>query len=131
MRARVRPRGASPKSRSKLRLCSGYAGAPEAALGAKAVVGDIVAKHIPVLYTNALSPDCVRVRREFKRLGVEVETRDVLVSRRNRGELSRLLDGQTRIPCLVLADELIAETEEIMRFLRLRYGKPLGNEQRS
>lgn len=76
----------------------------------------------PILYTRALSLECARVVRAFRDLGVEFETKDVLVSRRNRGELQRLLDGQVRVPCLVLSDAVLTEPEAILRYLRLRYG---------
>lgn len=76
----------------------------------------------PILYTRALSFECARIVRAFRERGVDFETKDVLVSRRNRGELQQLLDGQVRVPCLVLSDAVLTEPDAILRYLRLRYG---------
>jgi glutathione S-transferase len=81
-----------------------------------------VSSYAPVLYTTPLNPECVRVKRAIRRLGVDVETKDVLVSRRNRDELQQLLDGDVVVPCLALPDSVITEGDEILRYLRLRYG---------
>lgn len=76
----------------------------------------------PILYTTLLNADCVRVRWALRRSGIDVKTKDVLVSRRNRGELQRLLDGNVVVPCLALPDSVIVERDAILRYLRLRYG---------
>jgi len=82
-----------------------------------------------VLYTHPLSSDCLRVRRVLKDLGVEVETRNVWVSRKNRGELERLLNGEVRVPCLVLPGTVIPDRDAILRFLHLRYGNENDNDR--
>ncbi len=77
----------------------------------------------PVLYHRLLCPYCARVKRIIRRLGVQVELREVLLSRRNRAEL-RELAGQVRVPCLVVSGTVVREPDEIMKYLELRYGDP-------
>jgi glutathione S-transferase len=54
-------------------------------------------------------------------VGVQVELRGVLLSRRHREEL-RQLAGTVRVPCLVISGTVVREVEEIEKYLRLRYG---------
>jgi glutathione S-transferase len=75
----------------------------------------------PVLYHRLLSPSCSRVRRAIRELGVDVELREVLLSRRHRRELRRIA-GRVRVPCLVLPGTVLSEETEIEKYLRLRYG---------
>ncbi|PID38578.1 MAG: hypothetical protein CSB49_04895 [Proteobacteria bacterium] len=75
----------------------------------------------PTLYHQPLSLDCARVRRELKSRTIEVQLKDVLLSRKHRAELARLLEGAPMVPCLVLADTVIAGKDAILRYLRLRY----------
>ncbi len=83
-----------------------------------------MASYRPVLFHRVLSPSCARVRRTIAALGVDVELREVLLSRRNRHAL-RELAGHVRVPCLVLPDaERLEEEAEIEKYLRLRYGPP-------
>jgi glutathione S-transferase len=76
----------------------------------------------PVLYHRELCPRCARVRRTIRDLGLDVERRSVLFSRRHREELRELV-GQVRVPCLVVAGTVVGEVEEIEKYLRLRYGE--------
>ncbi len=78
--------------------------------------------YAPVLYHRELCPRCARVRRTIRDLGVDVECRSVLFSRRHRREL-RELSGQVKVPCLVIAGTVVHELEEIEKYLRLRYGE--------
>jgi glutathione S-transferase len=83
-----------------------------------------MARYRPVLYHRLLSPSCARVRRTILELGLDVELREVLLSRTNRHAL-RALTGHVRVPCLVLPDaERLEEEAEIDKYLRLRYGPP-------
>lgn len=79
-------------------------------------------RYRPILYHSPLVADCWRVRREIARLGVNVELRDALVSRRHRREVVDLTGG-VHLPCLVLPQTVIADTEAILRFLALRFGR--------
>ena len=64
------------------------------------------------------------MRRVIHALGLDVELREVLLSRRNRRAL-RAAAGHVRVPCLVLPDaQTLEEAAEIEKFLRLRYGTP-------
>ena len=84
-----------------------------------------MADYRPVLYHSHLSPECVRVRRALRSLGVEVDTRSVLLSRRNRDALRRI-GGEVRVPCLVVSGTVVVEVDEIIKYLHLRYGDPGG-----
>ena len=75
----------------------------------------------PVLYHRPLCRRCARVKRALRQLGVAVELRGVLLSRRHREEL-RQLAGAVRVPCLVVSGTVVREVEEIEKYLRLRYG---------
>ncbi len=77
--------------------------------------------YAPVLYVRLLCPRCARVRRAIRRLGVEVEQREVWLSRRHREEL-REAAGEVSVPCLVISGTVVREADEIVRYLQLRYG---------
>jgi len=87
-----------------------------------------MASYRPVLYQSQLSSHCARVRRTLRSLGVEVEVRDVLLSRRNREDLRRIA-GDVRVPCLVVCGTAVQGPEEICKYLHLRYGE--GSRERS
>jgi glutathione S-transferase len=74
----------------------------------------------PILYHRTLSLESLRLRRVIAELRIDVELRDVLLSRRYRDEHEEL--GGTSLPCLVLAGTVIEEIDEIVKYLRLRYG---------
>lgn len=76
----------------------------------------------PVLYHHPVSFGCARVRLRMRSLRVDARLKDVMLSRRHRDELRELLDGQVRVPVLVLADEVIVDKQAILRYLDLRYG---------
>lgn len=80
-----------------------------------------MADNRPVLYHSQLSGPSQRLRRRLRRMGVEVEERNVLLSRRNRQELRRIA-GDLRVPCLVICGNPVHETDEIQKYLELRYG---------
>ena len=75
----------------------------------------------PILYHRAISIECLRVRRVINELGVDVEYRDILTSPKNRGELEQIA-GKIHVPCLVLGGSVVAHTDQIIKYLRLRYG---------
>jgi glutaredoxin len=75
----------------------------------------------PVLYHSQLSGDCSRVKRTLRELSVEVEERNVLLSRRHRLELKEL-SGSAQVPCLVIAEAVVQDAEESIKYLHLRYG---------
>jgi glutaredoxin len=76
----------------------------------------------PILYHRQLCPHCARIKRAIRDLGLEVEMRDVLFSRRNR-EALRQVAGQVRVPCFIISGIVVREAEEIEKFLRLRFGE--------
>lgn len=82
-----------------------------------------MADYRPALYHQPLSLDCALVRRELKNRNIDVQLKDILLSRKHRAELAQLLDGEPLVPCLVLADTIIADKDAILRYLRLRYGR--------
>jgi glutathione S-transferase len=75
----------------------------------------------PVLYHSQLSGSCSRVKRTLRDLGVEFDERNVLLSRRHRNELKELA-GSAQVPCLVIAETVVQDTDEIIKYLNLRYG---------
>jgi glutathione S-transferase len=83
-----------------------------------------MASYAPVLYHRMLSPTCARLRRTIRGLGVEVELREVLLSRRNRAALREAAGGRVPVPCLVIAGTVVRGADEIEKYLRLRYGRP-------
>jgi glutaredoxin len=76
----------------------------------------------PILYHRVLSWKCARVRRTIRRLGLEVELRDVMLSPRHREELQQTA-GDVEVPCLVIGGTIIHRADEIEKYLRLRYGE--------
>jgi len=82
----------------------------------------IVGSYGPILYHHVLSWECARVRRVIRRLGVEVELREVILSPRYRQELRQVVGG-VKVPCLVVAGTVICRADEIEKYLRLRYGE--------
>lgn len=82
-----------------------------------------MADYRPTLYHQPLSLDCARVRKAIRAHHADVRFKDVLLSRRHRRELARLLDGEPKVPCLVLADTVLTDKEAIVRYLDLRYGR--------
>src|SRR5215210_5672823 len=69
-----------------------------------------------VLYDNAVSGNCYKVRLLLAHLGIPYETRDVdVVDRSGRDELLGGLNPAQRVPTLVLDDgEAIAESNAIL-----------------
>ncbi len=79
-------------------------------------------KYNPILYHRVLSRDCARVRRTIRELGLDVELREVMLSRRYRDEL-REVAGDVEVPCLVISGTVVRTADEIEKYLRLRYGE--------
>jgi glutathione S-transferase len=76
----------------------------------------------PVLYLSQLSTRCARVKRAVRELEVDVDQRDILLSRQHRQELKELA-GNVKVPCLVIAEEtVVQDADEIVKYLQLRYG---------
>jgi glutathione S-transferase len=88
-----------------------------------------MADYRPVLYHSQISPRCARVRRAIRHLEVEIDLRDILFSRRHRQELVEMI-GEVRVPCLIVAGTPVCETDEIEKYLRLRYGEGFSGERR-
>jgi glutathione S-transferase len=69
-----------------------------------------------LLFDNAISGNCYKVRLLFSLLGIEYERRDVsVIDRSNRGELLGDLNPGLRVPTLVLDDgRPLAESDAIL-----------------
>jgi glutathione S-transferase len=69
-----------------------------------------------LLYDNAISGNCYKVRLLFSLLGIDYERRDVsVIDRSNRGELLGDLNPGLRVPTLVLDDgRPLAESDAIL-----------------
>ena len=69
-----------------------------------------------LLYDNAISGNCYKVRLLFSLLGIDYERREVsVIDRSNRGELLGDLNPGLRVPTLVLDDgRALAESDAIL-----------------
>jgi glutaredoxin len=78
-----------------------------------------------VLYQYRTCPFCMKVRREIRRLSLNIETRDAQQQGRNRDELVRG-GGQAKVPCLKITDqagnsEWMYESGKIIAYLHGRF----------
>ena len=71
-----------------------------------------------LLYDNAISGNCYKVRLLFSLLGIEYERRELsVIDRSNRGEMLGELNPGLRVPTLVLDDgRPLAESDAILFF---------------
>lgn len=81
-------------------------------------------KHL-ALYQFKTCPFCIKVRRELKRLSLNIEMRD---ARNNEDHRQALLQGggEVKVPCLKITDEQGAsqwmyESSDIIRYLEQRF----------
>jgi glutaredoxin len=76
------------------------------------------------LYEFRACPYCVKVRMEVRRLGLNVELRDVRLEERYAAELIQQ-GGEYQVPCLRIEEDgatrWLYESDEIIRFLRGRF----------
>ncbi len=70
------------------------------------------------LYSGSYCPFCIRVKRELDRLGLDYRTVDADADM--RAEVIRL-SGQRAIPILTIGDEVLVDSNYIIRQLRERY----------
>ena len=77
------------------------------------------------LYKYDLCGYCRRVLRVIDELGVEIELRDTLKQRRWREDLYERT-GRTQVPCLLIDDQPMFESADIIAWLRAnaRPGQP-------
>ena len=78
-----------------------------------------------VLYQYRTCPFCMKVRREIRRLSLNIETLDAQMPGTNRDELVSG-GGQAKVPCLRIADQAGAgrwlyESDAIIDYLRERF----------
>ncbi len=71
------------------------------------------------LYTGTYCPYCLRVKRELERLNLPYEAVDADADYR---EEVMQLSGQRLIPILTIGDEVLADSSNIIRELRRRFG---------
>lgn len=77
------------------------------------------------LYQFSACPFCVKTRRTFRRLNLEIETRDAANNQKHRSELSEQ-GGQIKVPCLKISEHgnttWMYESNEIIKYLDGRFG---------
>lgn len=78
-----------------------------------------------ILYQFGTCPFCVKVRREIRRLSLNIELRDVKKYPQYRDELLQG-GGQIKVPCLKIADEQgncqwMYESADIIKYLHERF----------
>ncbi len=80
------------------------------------------------LYQFETCPFCMKVRREIKRLGLQIELRDARNNETYRDELVRG-GGELQVPCLKIPDPLgkggyrwMYESDDINAYLRQQFG---------
>jgi glutathione S-transferase len=71
------------------------------------------------LFTGSSCPFCRKVKQELERLDLDYEPVDADAD--GREEVIRL-SGQHRIPILTVGDEVLSDSNHIIRELRRRYG---------
>ena len=77
------------------------------------------------LYQFRTCPFCIKVRREIKRLSLNIETRDALHDQDARAELQQG-GGEIKVPCLRITDNdgeqrWMYESDAIIAWLRKRF----------
>jgi len=78
-----------------------------------------------VLYQFTTCPFCIKVRKELKRLSLNIEKRDALKDPAARAELQEN-GGEIKVPCLRITDEnskhiWMYESDDIITYLRERF----------
>ena len=78
------------------------------------------------LYQFKACPFCVKTRRTFRRLNLEIETRDAANNQQHRSELSEQ-GGQIKVPCLRINENgnttWMYESNDIIHYLDNRFGE--------
>ncbi len=73
------------------------------------------------LYEMLACPFCVKVRREIKRLGLNIHTRDVKMNAQDMQDLVNQ-GGKFQVPCLLIKNSgkstWLYESDEIIKYLR-------------
>ena len=77
------------------------------------------------LYQFKTCPFCIKVKRNNKRLSLNIETRDAQHNQAHREELLKG-GGQVKVPCLKIVDEngkdnWMYESDEIVEYLQNRF----------
>ena len=80
-----------------------------------------------VIYQFRTCPFCIKVRKELKRLSLNIEKRDALKDPASRAELQQG-GGKVKVPCLRITDEngehtWMYESDDIIAFLRERFAE--------
>ena len=78
-----------------------------------------------ILYQFRTCPFCIKVRREMRRLSLNIELRDAQKDQQNREELLQG-GGQIKAPCLKITDEQgnsqwMYESADIIQYLHQRF----------
>lgn len=78
-----------------------------------------------ILYQFRTCPFCIKVRREIRRLSLNIELRDAQKDQQNRAALLQG-GGQIKVPCLKITDEQgndqwMYESSEIIQYLHERF----------
>lgn len=76
------------------------------------------------LYQFNACPFCIKTRRTFRRLNLEIETRDAMNNQQHRSELSEF-GGQIKVPCLKIIEngntQWMYESNDIIQYLNNRF----------
>jgi glutaredoxin len=80
-----------------------------------------------VVYQFSTCPFCIKVRREMKRLSLNIEKRDALRDPAARAELEEN-GGRVQVPCLRITEEngehrWVYESDDIIAYLRERFAE--------
>ena len=79
-----------------------------------------------VLYQFTTCPFCIKVRREIRRLSLNIELRDAQKNQKNRADLLQG-GGEIKVPCLKITDaqgnsRWMYESSAIIQYLHQRFG---------
>jgi len=84
------------------------------------------------LYQFNACPFCVKTRRTFRRLNLEIETRDAINNLQHRSELAEQ-GGKIRVPCLKIDEngtsKWMYESDDIIKYLDDRFSVNMSNER--
>lgn len=82
------------------------------------------------LYQFKACPFCVKTRRTFRRLNLNIETRDTINNLQYRAELSEL-GGKVKVPCLKISENgntiWLYESNDIIHYLDERFAAVIAH----
>ena len=86
---------------------------------------DMITRNMALYQFNAC-PFCTKTRRTFRRLNLQIETRDAMNHPQHRNELAEL-GGAIKVPCLRIEEngesKWLYDSNTIIRYLDNRFGE--------